>query len=365
MLASVRGVVARITAVRRGACELHVAAGGVERQAIAYTDLVGDVAVGDTVVLNTWAVEMGLGTGGLDMVMAVDRKERVSEPPGHIMKLRYTPLQMPVLSAESEESPYHAALEQFADLSGVPVVCAELHSQLPAIAAAARLEIGPEARIAYVMTDGSALPLGLSRLVPQLLDCGLLDTTITAGQAFGGEYEAVSLYSALAVAVVVARADVVIVSQGPGNAGTGTRLGFSGIDQAIALNAAAGLCATPIAAVRMSFADPRARHAGMSHHTRTVLGIGAMSRCVVPLPRTSEYEHANLARAVQLDHLDQKHDIVWVQAESGLSALLQSGVEVTTMGRRIDEERSFFLAAAAAGLVAGQCHCAKSFVERI
>lgn len=365
MLASVRGTVASIAAVGHGACELVVTSDTGQRRALAYDALVGDVAVGDEVILNTWANELGLGTGGFDMVVAVVRGEREADPPGHVMKLRYTPVQVPVMATEAQESPHHSVLETVADIGGVPVVCAELHSQLPAIAAAARSEAGTRARIVYVMTDGAALPLALSRLVPQLLDRGLLDATVTAGQAFGGQYEAVSLYSALVVATGVAGADIVIVSQGPGNAGTGTRLGFSGIDQAIALNAAAALGGIPIAAVRMSFADQRARHAGMSHHTRTVLGVAAMCRCVVPLPRTAEHEHANLMSAVQLDQLDRKHDVVWVQAESGLAALRASGISVTTMGRGIDEERSFFLAAAASGLVAGQCHSAQSFVERI
>ena len=95
------------------------------------------------------------------------------------------------------------------------MVCAELHSQLPAIAAAIKWETNNKARVVYVMSDGGALPLAFSRLVPKLLELGLIDATVTAGQAFGGEYEAVNLYSGIATAHAVAEADVVIVCQGP------------------------------------------------------------------------------------------------------------------------------------------------------
>src|SRR5207302_6904076 len=122
-----------------------------------------------------------------------------------------TPLQFPVLSTESPESPYHSMLLEFDSLNGAPVVCAELHSQIPAIAAGIKWETGHAARVAYLMTDGGALPLPFSRLVPRLQDCGLIDITVTAGNAFGGDYEAVNLYSGLATAKAAAGADVMIV----------------------------------------------------------------------------------------------------------------------------------------------------------
>ena len=110
----------------------------------------------------------------------------------------------------------------------MPVVCAELHSQVPAIAAAAKWETHGNAIIAYVMTDGAALPIAMSRLVDQMREKGLIDATVTAGNAFGGDFEAVNVYSAMAVARCVVKADLIIVGQGPGNAGTDTALGLAG-----------------------------------------------------------------------------------------------------------------------------------------
>jgi len=353
-MARVAGVVASIVSERTGCQEITVRVGQAMRDAMVYPDMTGPVAIGDRVVLNTWAMEMGLGTGGVDFVVSVEGAAQDAVAPGNIMKVRYTPSQLPVRSAEAPESPFHEAVAGFTGLRGAPVVCAELLSQVPAIAAAAKWETRGEARIAYVMTDGAALPLGFSRLAPAMRGAGLLDAIVTAGQAFGGDFEAVNIYSGLAVARIAVSADIIIVCQGPGNTGTDTPLGFSGIDQGQALNAATSMDGTPIATARLSFADPRPRHVGLSHHTLTVLQRIALCPALVPLPRLPQAQAASLRRALDEVGLLRRHEFITVLAEPGLEALVDSGIAVTTMGRSIDEERPFFLAAAAAGLVAGQ-----------
>lgn len=366
------GIVEAVTTERPGAQELLVCLetndSNVEmespalarRPAINYPALTGPVQPGDRVLLNTVAVELGLGTGGFDFVLAVLDRPLVEDPaPGHVLKLRYTPLQQPVLTAEAPESPYHERLRRFESLDEMPVVCAELHSQIPAICAAAKwaLREGSPAfpcRIAYIMTDGAALPLALSRLVPQLKEKGLLDATITAGQAFGGDYEAVNLYSALAVAKEIAGAQIAVVGQGPGNVGTATELGFSGIEQGTAINAADSLGGVPILAARISFADGRHRHIGLSHHTQTALRRIARAPALVPIPRLPEPQRSRLQAALHQANIHQLHQPITVDAEAGLAALEACGLKVTTMGREVAEERPFFLAAAAAGLLAAQ-----------
>lgn len=355
------GLVESVKREREGAQEISVRVGETLRRAVNYPTLTGRVAVGDRVTLNTWAAEMGLGSGGADFVTQTDQVCTAdgsgfaeAEPPGHILKLRYTPLQHPVLAAEAPESPHHASLRAVVSLESAPVVCLELHSQLAAAAAAAKRAMGGVGRVVYVMTDGAALPIAWSRLVPALREKGLLDATVTCGQAFGGDFEAVNLYSALAAARVAAQGDVIVVGQGPGSVGTNTALGFSGVDQGIALNAAAALEGTPIAVLRLSFADPRARHLGLSHHTRTVLERVALCRAIVPVPVLPAGQQAPLQRALEEGSLLDRHAFVRVEAEEGLKALEESGLSVTTMGRTLSEERAFFLAAAAAGVLAGQ-----------
>lgn len=367
MMRRMAGIVESITAERQGAQELLVrvdtptVTGGADlRPALNLTTLTGRIAVGERVLLNTVAVEMSLGTGGQDFVVTgLERSGEREAAPGHILKMRYTPLQVPVLAVEAPESPHHDAIRLFAGLDDLPVVCAELHSQLPAICAAAHWASERQGglrapRIAYIMTDGAALPLALSRLIPELKAHGLITATITTGQAFGGDYEAVNLYSALAAAKAVVDADIIVVGQGPGTVGTGTALGFSGVDQGLAINAAASLGGLPIAVARISFADRRRRHTGLSHHTLTVLTRIARAPVLLPLPRLSPEQNQALTSMLEESGLAESHDPITIDAEPALHALEARGLSLSTMGRSLSEERPFFLAAAAAGLLAAQ-----------
>ena len=339
------GVVTRVVIERPGAQEILVG----DDQAINYPDLTGRVEVGDEVLLNTTAVDLGLGTGGVHFVIAnLTRLAGEIDPEGfrdgHIMKLRYTPLQEAVLSVEEDDSPHQQAIQEFESLDGLPVVCCELHSQIAPAAAALKVGTDYKARIAYIMTDGAALPIAFSRLVAELKEKGLLDVTITCGQAFGGDIEAINVYTGLIAAKQVAKADAAIVCQGPGNAGTGSKLGFSGIQQGEALNACNVLGGTAIAVVRMSFADPRERHRGVSHHTLTILTDIVHSPVVVPIPDDKF--------ADQLSKFPHKLRIL--DGEPGLAELQMKGIAVTTMGRSIEEDREFFLAASAGGVLAAE-----------
>jgi Protein of unknown function (DUF3866) len=202
-----------------------------------------------------------------------------------------------------------------------------------------------------VMTDGAALPLALSDLVAQLRDRELLDAAITCGHAFGGDYEAVSTYSALAIARHIVHADATIVAMGPGIVGTATRLGFSGIEVGPALDAATGLGGLPIACLRVSFADPRVRHRGVSHHSATALTIATRARALVPVPCVGG-EHEDVIRAdLRATGLADRHEIVDVPP-IGVIALLESlDLHVVSMGRPAADDPVMFEAAAAAGIV--------------
>jgi hypothetical protein len=197
----------------------------------------------------------------------------------------------------------------------------------------------PDARIAYVMTDGGALPLWFSRTVATLAD--VLVGTVTVGQAFGGDLEAVTLHSGLLAAARVLRADVAVVTQGPGNLGTGTPWGFSGVAAGEAINAAAAVGARPVAVLRMSTADERPRHRGVSHHSTTAYGRVALAPAdvVVPSSYASLVEPAAFAR----------HRLVTVHDAGLLAALRCSPAELSTMGRGLADDPAAFLAAAAAG----------------
>ena len=301
-------------------------------RAYALTQLTGPVAVGDRVVLNTTAVDLGLGTGGWHVVHWNTAREVFQEPgPGHIMKLRYTSLQVDAGSSE-EHAPGTGT-----DLGGMPVVVGSLHSQVPGVAVAIRSQV-PTARITYVMTDGAALPIVISDLVEAMTRVGLLDATITAGHAFGGDLEAVSLPSALALARHVTHADVTIVAMGPGVVGTSSPLGTSALEVAAVLDAAAALEGRPIAVLRMSDGDPRPRHQGVSHHTRTALDL-TRSSVLVASPHEGAFAH-------------DRHDVRVVEGPDVPALLDDLGLRVTTMGRGPAEDPLFFRSTASAGALA-------------
>jgi hypothetical protein len=328
-----------------------VTAGGVPIRALAYPALVGSPRVGDRVLLNVTALEAGLGTGGYALVVAIpDRLPDDPEITGHIVKSRYTPLQVMTQSADEQGAPHHAILESADSLDGMPVVVADLHSALPAVLAgiyAARTVAGDPPRVAYVMSDGGALPAWFSRTVAGLREAGWLAATITAGQSFGGDLEAVTVHSGLLTARHVVRADVTVVAQGPGNLGTGTRWGYSGVAAGEAVNAAAVLSGRPVASLRISFADPRERHQGVSHHCLTAYGRVALARADVVIPELADPEAARIATDVE--PLAARHTLVTVPVDGLDEALRACPVPLSTMGRSLDEDPEYFLAAAAAG----------------
>src|SRR2546430_9159560 len=154
------GVVSRVIAERHGVVRLMVRVGDAERRATGFTDVMGAVAPGDRVVVNTTAVDLGLGSGGEDFVVwSLERAEAGELSGGHILKLRYTPWQIDTLVAEAPESPHHATLAAASDIDGMPVVACGVHSQVPA-GAAVRTCPGPPGRVAYLLTDAAALPPG-------------------------------------------------------------------------------------------------------------------------------------------------------------------------------------------------------------
>jgi hypothetical protein len=316
-------------------------------RALAYPDLTGRPEVGDRVLLTVDALLRGLGTGGYAMVVALpDRLPPDVEPAGHLVKARYTPLQTMTLGADEQGSPHHEVLREADDLGGMPVVTADLHSALPAICAAV-LRDRPGTRLAYVMTDGGALPLAFSRTVAALRDAGWLAGTVTTGQAFGGDLETVTTHTGLLAARHVLGAEIAVVSQGPGNLGTGTRWGFSGVACGEAVNAAAALGGRPVGALRVSEADPRARHRGLSHHSVTAYGRVALAAADLPLPDVDDAFWRGVTDAAE--PLAARHRLVRVAVAGLDEALRDTPVRLSTMGRGLDEDHANFLAVAAAG----------------
>jgi hypothetical protein len=271
---------------------------------------------------------------------------------GHVIKLRYTPLQLDVLAVEEPASPYHQLLSEARSLEGIPVVCCSLHSQMPLVAAAIRSH-APNARVACCITDEGALALPFSRVCREARKVGLIDIMISCGQAFGGELEAVNLYSGLLAARHVAHADAVICAIGPGAVGTATACGHTGVAQGQALNAAAALDGVPICALRVSFADARARHFGVSHHSLVALGTVCLAEAIVALPGRDCLPPEQSARIdSDLERAGVYHQHGVVELPVARERINLRGLSVTTMGRSEADDPAFFMTSYAAGVLA-------------
>ncbi|GAA1487741.1 DUF3866 family protein [Brachybacterium sacelli] len=336
--------------------------------ALAYPELTGTPEHGERVLLNTNALRRGLGTGGDALVVA--RLDVLPDPEiatGHMVKARYTPMQTMVDAIDDPDGEHYDTIREARGVDGMPVVVADLHSSLPAIIAGIRAQ-RHGARIAYVHTDGAALPAAYSRTTARLRETGLLTSVISAGQSFGGDLEAVTVHSALLGAKHVVRADVAVVIQGPGNLGTGTGWGFSGIEAAESVHAATALGGTPVAALRVSNADHRDRHRGLSHHSATTYGQATLAPAHLPVlsRNDSRYSpfHASVQEQVKTAIVAPgrergiEHVLTEVDAKGLRDALEEMPLRLSTMGRSLGEDPEAFRYAALAG------RCAATLVPR-
>ena len=319
-----RGVVTAVVERVEGLVRLEVEG----RPCVAYPRLTGPVALGDDVVVNTQAADLGLGSGGFDVLhVNLTRGLDLSAPEGgHVMKLPYTPMQHAVAHAE-ETATLATTLE------GLTVLCCSLHSQVaPACAG-----LGDGVRAAYVQVPGGALPVSLSDTVRALAERGLIEVSVAAGACLDADVACVSVVSALAWAAAEGF-DVAVCSIGPGVVGTGSAFGHGAISVVEALNIASALGGRPVLALRVSTADPRPRHRGVSHHSRAILDV-ALGPVGIAWPD-------GLAPPTWLEGYDEVDVGDWRAACEGLP--------LSHMGRDPDEDPWFFAAAFAAGRLAGR-----------
>jgi hypothetical protein len=176
-----------------------------------------------------------------------------------------------------------------------------------------------------VQTAGGALPGVFSRVVTRLRGEGLLAGHVTAGPSYGGEREAVTTIGALHHGL--RHWDAIVAGPGPGILGSASALGHGGMVALDTAHAALALGVPTLVVARMSEADPRPRHRGISHHTTTVLDL-LLKPVTVALPAGRS-------------PLDARHD--WRAIDVDLA---DYPGKLTTMGR---EDPLFFQAALAAG----------------
>jgi hypothetical protein len=321
MLKVSRGFVTAVTERHDGLVRLEVDG----RPCVAYPGMTGPVALGDEVLVNAQAVELGLGSGGFDVLYANLTRglELESAPGAHVMKLPYTPLQHAVRHAEEDGV-------RLPSLGGLPVVCCSLHSQVAPAAAG----LGEGRRVAYVQVPGGALPVPLSDTVRALRERRLVETAVAVGACVEGDVACVSSAAAFVWAAEQGF-DAVLCSIGPGIVGTASPWGHGGLSVAEAVLSARALGGTPVLAVRYSEGDPRERHRGLSHHTQAVLAL--TGDVEIGWPEGLEAPDG-LERVTAVDVAGWRDDC--------------EGLPLFHMGRGADDDPWFFAAAYAAGRVA-------------
>jgi hypothetical protein len=328
---------------------------GERRPAWADEVLLGPMQEGDEVVVNCTALDLGLGSGGFDVVH-VNLTRGLGggvEGDAHVMKLNYTSLQHPVepveglAGAEPQGRPSASAPgddRRSAARGSIPVAVLPLHGHLAPVAWAAA-QARPGIRVGYVQASGGALPGSLSRDVAVLRDRGLLCGHITAAPAYGGEHEALSTVGALDAAVTALGWDAALVGPGPGIIGSDTEFGHGGIAALDNAHASLSLRLPTIISPRLSSADPRERHRGLSHHTATVLDL-LLAPVTVAVPAGAAELSSQIDAAGGSRHRLQELPV-------DLDAYASAGLPTRTMGRELRDDPLFFEAALAAGTLLG------------
>lgn len=313
------------------------------KKAIVYRSFFERVDENDAVIVNHTGSALNLGTGGYDIVKHVLKKKPFqNDEQGHIMKLRYTPQQLSVLSVEAEESPYHSLFTRNFSLNGRYVLLAELHSMIPVIYQLLK-RFCNGFTLTVIIDDKASLPLMMSEHL-NILHKNENFFSITIGQAFGGKYEAVNLQTALQFAKEQLKSDFIVVSLGPGVVGTSSLYGFSGMCLADWANIIGSLDGKSVWVPRLSFAEKRKRHYGLSHHTLTPLAKFTYAESILPLPALNGQKQDELQK--NLAPLKEKKQvrIDWEQVDHSLlsEALDSYPAPITTMGRTFQDDAAFF-----------------------
>jgi hypothetical protein len=338
MLKLRRGVVASVESEDAHLARLTVKVARDHRAAIAFVALTGPVAAGDEVVVNVEAAELGLGSGGFDVVCANLTRgldERVSGG-AHVMKLNYTPLQHAVVPAEED-------LDRLPP-PGCPVAVLALHGQL-APAAFALATLADRARVGYVQTAGGALPGALSDTVAELRRREMVADHVTVAPCFGGAHEAITVEGALDAGFERLGWDCALLAPGPGILGSASALGHGGLTALHSAHSALSLRCETVLAPRLSSGDERPRHRGLSHHSQTVLRLLLRPVAVAVPAELGEEARGGLEHAITAGG----HDRVDVAVEALERSYLVSGLSAETMGRPLEHDRDFLRSGLAGG----------------
>lgn len=333
---------------------LEVRLNSIEK-AINYKKSIGKCKTGDWVFLNTIAGRLGLGTGGYHFVYlnlgSTYGAEEGGRDMGHIIKMKYTQSQMRFRTIE-EFSDYKELFNSPQDLGGKPLVVTTLHSMVPVIAGTIKY-LDFKRKVVCIYTYGGALNSDFSKSLRELKSKRIISSVITCGECFGGDFEAVNIYTALIFAYMELKCDVAVVVCGPGVAGTGTYYGFSTMEMIMPLYAGENLNLKAILSPRISFADKRERHYGISMQTMAILKAVDF-KVSLPIYRSDKVDI--LLRQIEKESLNEKVRVEIVNSSYASETIEHFGIDTSVMGRKYFDDMDYFDNLSAVGVYAGISH---------
>ncbi|ADQ46216.1 hypothetical protein Calkro_1360 [Caldicellulosiruptor kronotskyensis 2002] len=301
--------------------------------AINFLDINHEVKEGQEVLVNTTARMLQLGTGGYDYILPFEAFKNLSK--GHIMKLRYTPLQFSVLTEEEKNPDLFDKVPNFNDI--IVIVC-ELHSMLLPLCIYLKEKV-KRIKISVILNDWGMLNAKLSHNLEFLKENKFVDYIITCQEAFNGEFECINEINSLIFSQSLG-CDVAIISPLPGIVGTGTKFGFSSYKAVHVIEDVVRFGGRVVFPVRVSKNEKRQRHRFISHHSLTILNY---VNCSVEIPIFDFEDKIFFAKIYKiLNNYRAKHTVAVVNEIDKMIVEKYKSI-MSTMGRSYEQDCEYFL----------------------
>lgn len=322
-------------------------------KAINYVQETGTCIIEDRVVINTVGNRLELGTGGYNLIYLnlsnkQDDKKVIDRDNGHIIKMKYTPGQIRVKAVEEyiESSIFNLQNK----LPHIPVIYAILHSMISPLVTTIKY-IKQNAIITCVYTYGGAMNANNSFILNKLRKSGLIDNIITTGECYGGDYESINVTTGILFGLSKLKSDIIIVCCGPGVAGSSTFYGFSTFDfiGPIYIAKLLGLC--PVLIPRISMADKRERHIGISMQSISILQTLDFP---IHLPLYKDKEDIGefdfIYNQLSMYGIINKHNVQFINEPVTKMVIENLDTDIRVMGRSYAEDPWFFKNCISAGV---------------
>ncbi|WAM30622.1 DUF3866 family protein [Caldicellulosiruptor naganoensis] len=301
--------------------------------AVNFLDINKKVTVGQEVLVNITARKLKLGSGGYDYILPTNSFCNHSK--GHIMKLRYTPLQFSVLTEEEKNPELFNRIPNFNDL--IIVVC-ELHSMLMPICLYLK-ECDRNIRISVIINDWGMLNAKLSHNLSFLKENHFVDYVISCQEAFNGDFECINEINSLIFSKSL-DAQVTIISPLPGIVGTGTKFGFSAYKAVNVIEDISRFGGKVVFPIRVSKSEERERHKFVSHHSLTILSY-VNSSVEIPIYQFEDKIFYTQVFKI-LNNYRTKHILIPIDRIDD-NIVEKYKLLLKTMGRGFEEDSEYFL----------------------